>query len=293
MTTTQELAPLRLQPKGGGARSDRLLGRVRVTKVVVITGSTRGIGLGLADAFLARGCRVTVCGRTSFGVEKAASSLASQHGDGNVLGRVCDVRDFDDVQALWDAAVERFGQVDIWINNAGIAHSQTDFWALTPEEMRAVVETNVVGAMHGARVALKGMLDQGFGSIYNMEGLGSDGRRIEGLILYGATKRGLAYLTDALVEETQGTGLVVGALRPGMVVTDLLLQQRSGSPEDWERARRIFNVLADRVETVAPWLADKVLSNTKTGARFKWLSVWKVAGRFLAAPFRKRELFED
>lgn len=262
-----------------------------MTKVVVITGSTRGIGFGLADAFLARGCRVTVSGRTSFAVEKAVSALVSRHGDGAILGRVCDVRDSEAVQALWEASVERFGQVDIWINNAGVSHNQSAFWALTPEEIRTVVETNVVGAMHGARVALKGMLDQGFGSIYNMEGLGSDGRQIEGLILYGATKRGLAYLTDALVEETKGTGLVVGALRPGMVVTDMLAEQRSGSSEDWERARRTFNILADRVETVAPWLADKVLANTKTGVRFNWLNTWKVAGRFLAAPFRKRDLF--
>ncbi len=263
-----------------------------MTETVVITGSTRGIGYGLADAFLARGCRVTVSGRTTAAVEEAVSTLASQHGEDRIFGQACDVREFDQVQALWDASVGHFGQVDVWINNAGVAHGQTDFWNFSPERIRYVVETNLIGATHGAQVALKGMREQGFGSIYNMEGLGSDGRHIEGLSIYGATKCGLAYLTDALVEETKGTGLVVGALRPGMVVTDLLLDQRSGNPEDWERARKTFNVLADRVETVAPWLADKVLSNTKTGVRFKWLNFWKLAGRFVAAPFRKRELFE-
>jgi len=262
-----------------------------VTKAIVITGSTRGIGYGLAEAFLAHGCRVTVSGRTSAAVQEAVSTLASRHGDGRILGQACDVREFDQVQALWDASVERFGQVDVWINNAGVAHAQTDFWDFTPERIRYVVETNMVGAANGARVALKGMLDQGFGSIYNMEGLGSDGRHIEGLSIYGATKRGLAYLTDALIEETKGTGLVVGALRPGMVATDLLTGQYAASPEAWERARKVFNLLADRVETVAPWMAEKVLSNTKTGARFKWLTFRRLAGRFLLAPFRKRELF--
>jgi NAD(P)-dependent dehydrogenase (short-subunit alcohol dehydrogenase family) len=266
---------------------------MRVTKTVVITGSTRGIGYGLADAFLARGCRVTISGRTSAAVQKAVSTLTSQHGDGRIFGQACDVRDFDQVQALWDASVEHFGQVDVWINNAGVAHGQTDFWDFTPERIRYVVETNLVGATHGARVALKGMLDQGFGSIYNMEGLGSDGRHIEGLSIYGATKCGLAYLTDALIEETKGTGLVVGALRPGMVATDLLTGQYAASPEAWERARKVFNLLADRVETVAPWMAEKVLSNTKTGVRFKWLTSWRLAGRFLSAPFHKRELFES
>ena len=264
-----------------------------MTKVTVITGSTRGIGYGLAEALLVRGCRVTVSGRTSAAVQEAVSTLASRHGEGRILGQACDVREFDQVQALWDASVERFGQVDIWINNAGVAHGQTDFWDFTPERIRYVVETNMVGAANGARVAVKGMLDQGFGSIYNMEGLGSDGRHIEGLSIYGATKRGLAYLTEALIQETKGTGLVVGALRPGMVVTDLLTGQYEENPESWERARKTFNLLADHVETVAPWLAEKVLSNTKTGARFKWLTFRRLASRFLLAPFRKRELFES
>lgn len=264
-----------------------------MTKTIVVTGSTRGIGLGLAHAFLDRGCRVIVCGRTSAAVEEAVSTLAARHGDGPLFGQACDVRAFDQVQALWDASVQHFGQVDIWINNAGVAHGQTDFWDHTPEKIRSVVETNVIGAMYGARVAVKGFLDQGFGSFYNMEGLGSDGRHIEGLSLYGTTKYGLAYLTDALVQETKGTNLVVGALRPGMVVTGLLTGQYEERPEEWERARRVFNILADRVETVAPWMADKVLSNTKTGVRFKWLTPWRLAARFLSAPFRRRDLFDE
>ena len=260
-------------------------------KVVVITGSTRGIGYGLADAFLSRGCSVTISGRTSRAVDAVVTALSSQHEGSRLFGQACDVRQLDQVQALWDASVARFGRVDIWINNAGVAHGQISFWELAPEEIRSVVETNVIGAMHGARVALKGLLDQGHGSLYNMEGLGSDGRQVEGLILYGTTKRALAYLTDALVAEVEGTGVVVGALRPGMVATRLLTGQYEERPEEWERARKVFDLLADRVETVAPWMADKVLSNTKNGARFKWLTMWRLAGRFLSAPFRKRDPF--
>ncbi|MCL7454025.1 MAG: SDR family oxidoreductase [Anaerolineae bacterium] len=261
-------------------------------KVVVITGSTRGIGYGMADAFLARGCGVAISGRTPTAVEAAVTALSARHEGSQIFGQACDVRELDQVQALWDAAVGHFGHVDIWINNAGVAHSQIDFWDLAPEEIRSVVETNVIGAMHGARVALRGMLDQGYGSLYNVEGLGSDGRKVEGLSLYGTTKHSLTYLTDALVEETKGTGIIVGALRPGMVATRLLTGQYEDRPEEWERARKIFDLLADRVETVAPWMVDKVLSNTKSGARFKWLTPWRLAGRFLMAPFRKRDVFE-
>ena len=262
-------------------------------KTVVITGSTRGIGRGLATAFLERGCRVVISGRTEAAVEEVAGELTRVYGADNVLGKACDVTDLGQVQALWDAAVAHYGRVDVWINNAGVAHGQIDFWDLEPDLIAGVVRTNVIGAMYGAKVALQGMLAQGAGQFYNMEGLGSDGRRVEGLTLYGTTKRALAYLTDALVAETAGTPIVVGALRPGMVATDMLTTQYEGKPEEWQRAKRIFNILADRVETVTPWLADKVLANERTGVRFSWLSRWKVIGRFLLAPFRRRDLFGE
>ena len=262
-------------------------------KNIVITGSTRGIGFGLADAFLARGCSVTVSGRSQASVDQSAGKLAAKHGPERVFGYPCDVTDFEAVQGLWDASKAHWGKIDIWINNAGIAHAQIDLREQAPEEMAAVVETNVTGAMYGARVALTGMLAQGSGCLYNMEGLGSDGRRVEGLTTYGTTKHALRYLTDALVEETKDTPVLVGALRPGMVVTDMLTKQYENRPEGWEEAKGIFNILADRVETVTPWLADQVLANSKHGARFQWLSRGKVMGRFLTAPFRKRDLFVE
>jgi NAD(P)-dependent dehydrogenase (short-subunit alcohol dehydrogenase family) len=260
-------------------------------KTVVITGSTRGIGYGLADSFLSLGCAVVVSGRTPAGVEKAVAELSAKHEADHVFGHSCDVTDYEQVQALWDAAQARFGTIDIWINNAGIAHPDRSFWDHSPERIKAVVDTNLVGSMYGSKVALRGMLEQGFGSLYNMEGLGSDGRKERHSTLYGCTKYGIRYLTESLVQETQGTPVLVGALSPGMVVTDFLLR-RGRSPEDWERVKRILNILADRVETVTPWLAQRVLANDKTGVRISWLTRRKVIGRFLVAPFRKRDLFE-
>jgi NAD(P)-dependent dehydrogenase (short-subunit alcohol dehydrogenase family) len=262
-------------------------------KTIVITGSTRGIGYGLADSFLALGCGVAVSGRSPVSTGEAVAKLSAQHGGERVLGHPCDVTNVEQVQALWDAAKAHFGQVDIWINNAGIAHPQTDFWQHPPEQIEAVVRTNLVGAMYGAQVAIRGMLAQGSGSLYNMEGLGSGGRRVEGLTLYADTKSALRFLTDALVEEMEDTPVRVGALRPGMVLTDMLTGQHEGRPQDWERAKRVFNILVDRVETVTPWMAAKVLANDRHGARFVWLTRGKVMGRFLTAPFRKRDLFGE
>jgi NAD(P)-dependent dehydrogenase (short-subunit alcohol dehydrogenase family) len=122
-----------------------------------------------------------------------------------------------------------------------------DFWEIPAERIQAVVSTNLIGAMYGSKVALRGMLDQGFGGIYNMEGLGSDGRKVDGLALYGTTKSGLRYLDESLARETKGTPVLMGALSPGMVVTDLVTKQyENRPPEDWESAKRIFNILADR-----------------------------------------------
>jgi NAD(P)-dependent dehydrogenase (short-subunit alcohol dehydrogenase family) len=263
-------------------------------KIVVVTGSTRGIGYGLADSFLALGCAVTVSGRTPGAVEKAVTELSTKHKADRVFGQPCDVTDFEQVQALWDAAKAHFDKIDIWVNNAGLGNPQMDFWELPAERIQAVVSTNLIGTMYGSKVALRGMLEQGFGSIYNMEGLGSDGRKVDGLALYGSTKSGLRYLDESLVQETKGTPVLVGALRPGMVVTDFLTGQfENRPPEDWKNAKRIFNILADRVETVTPWLAQEMLANDKNGACIRWQPAYKVLFRFLAAPFRKRDLFES
>lgn len=258
-------------------------------KVIVITGSTRGIGRGLADSFLQSGCAVTISGRQSADVERVVAELAARYAPERVFGYAGDVSHFEQVQALWEASLARFGRIDIWINNAGVGRPQMKFWENSAEDLRAVVETNVLGTMFGSKVAVSGMLEQGFGMIYNMEGLGSDGRHVEGLALYGTTKYALRYLNEALVKETQGTLVKIGALSPGMVVTDLLVGQYKDRPaEEWEQAKRIFNVLADRPETVVPWMARQILENERSGARIAWLTRRRILWRFLSARFRRR-----
>ena len=197
-----------------------------------------------------------------------------------------------EVEGLWKAAVDKFGQVDIWINNAGAGNPQIPIWDYSHELIDKVIGANVIGAFYGMNVALKGIKQQGFGSVYNMEGLGSSGPVIKGLALYSATKSALAYLTTAAAKEVEGSNIIVGGLRPGMVATKLITAQYKELPEEWKKAERIFNILSDRVETVTPWLVDKILSNKKNGVRINWLSRSKVMVRFLSAPFHKRHIFD-
>ena len=138
---------------------------------------------------------------------------------------------------------------------------------------------------------MRGMLRQGSGSIYLMEGLGSDGRTVPGTSVYGATKAGIRYLVRALEKEARGTCVSVNALSPGMVVTDLLVSDDDRKSADWARTKRVYNILADRVDTVAPWLVDQILKEPRHGARIAWLTQSKVMGRFLTSPFRRRDLF--
>ena len=118
-----------------------------------------------------------------------------------VHGQPCDVTDPAQVGALWDGAVGRWGRVDIWINNAGVAQEYLRAWELPTEEVIRLVETNILGVMHGSRTAMRGMRAQGGGAIYNMEGWGSDGKRRRGLSVYGTTKRAVRYFTRALADE--------------------------------------------------------------------------------------------
>ncbi len=263
------------------------------TKCIVLTGGARGIGRGLALEFLRRGCDVVISGREADAVRSAAAALSSADGaTAAAFGFPCDVRSFDEIRGLWSYAGDRMGRVDIWINNAGIGHGVTPFWQIDHGRMRDVVETNVIGAMYGSAVALSGMLAQGFGALYNMEGLGSDGKRvIPGLAAYSTTKAALRYLDRALARELRGRPVIAGAIQPGMVVTDLLTKQYEDKPEAWAHARRVFNLLAERVETVTPWLADRILSNTRNGARIAWPARRRFVLRLLVAPFYRRDLF--
>lgn len=261
-------------------------------KSVVISGSTSGLGMGLADAFLSRGCMVTISGHSQPHLDQAYAALSQKHGAKSLHAHLCEVGNFAEVESLWNSAEAKFGQVDTWINNAGMAHPETKISEYTPETVRNVVSSNIIGTVHGLIVASGHMSQRGFGSIYNVEGLGSDGRVVNGLALYGSTKSAIAYLTRAAAKEAQGSPVVIGGLRPGMLATKLITAQYAGHPEEWKRAERVLNILSDRVETVAPWMADKILANSKNGVTIRWLNSRKVALRFLMSAFRPRKVFD-
>lgn len=266
---------------------------MHMKKVVVITGSTRGIGFGLAREFLRRGHDVVVSGRGAAAVEQAVAQLQPQAtGGASAWGQVCEVSDPAQVQKLWDGAVARFGRVDVWINNAGMAPGgRKPLHQHSYETMASAVSTNITGMMACCQVAIRGMLAQGGGQVWNMEGFGSNDMMAPGMSVYGTTKRAVTYLTRALHKELEGTPVQVGTLLPGIVLTDMILGEGVEDPAEVERSRRLYNVLADRVETVTPFLVEGILQTKRGGARVAWMTPTKAVLRFLTAPFIKRDPF--
>jgi NAD(P)-dependent dehydrogenase (short-subunit alcohol dehydrogenase family) len=260
---------------------------------VVITGSTKGIGLGMAREFVSLGHHVVVSSRSDASVAAAVDELNSMAPD-HASGIAADVSNIDDVRALWKHAVDKLGSVDIWINNAGVTNRKNPLHEVADEQLVTVAQTNVIGVFNCCKVAIGGMLAQGGGKIFNMEGFGSDGITKPGMSVYGASKRALHYLTKSLVGEYKDTPLIIGYMSPGIVVTDLLMKDLNDSQsEEFKKRTGLLNIVADRVDTVAPFLVKGALEMNKSGGAVRWMSVWQLLGRFIKSRFVKREVIPN
>ncbi len=261
---------------------------------IVITGSTRGIGRGLAVEFLKRGHNVVVSSRRQPDVTRAIAELATV-GPAKSAGITCDVTVKADVQALWDFAVATFGDVDFWINNAGHATSRYAVHDLPEDLVHTLVDGNLKGSIFGSQVAITGFRKQGFGALYNMLGGSSDGKRLTpNMGVYSSTKAGDLLLTKYLVAENKNPQITIGTLSPGMLITENWFdEQKQMSTEDWQKIRPLLNILCDYVETSTPWLVEQMLANRKSGKRIAWMSTGKILGRFVGARLfgHKRDLF--
>ena len=253
---------------------------------VVITGSSKGIGFGLAREFASRGHNVMLSGSTETSVDAALKEIAETPVTGRVESTICNVTSSRDLQRLWDNAAAVFGQVDIWINNAGLARTVWPIVDTPDDEIEKMVTSNLLGTALGSKVAIKGFTAQGQGKLFNMLGGGSDGEYFPGMGIYGSTKRGMDYLTDALVKETADTDIVVAKIRPGMIITEGVIREIAADRENFEKSRKTMNILADTVETVAPFLVDEILKCEKSGSKIRWLTGGKIGKRMMMARFK-------
>ena len=225
---------------------------------VVITGSTKGLGLELARGFLANGDEVVVTSRDETRVREAVDGLRKDFGE-RVSGVAADVSRAESVDALTAFASEQMGGVDIWINNAGAnGYVYENLADADPETLREIVLTNSVGTLLCCRSAIRLMAEQASGGhVFNMLGAGSDGGATQKYAAYGHTKAGMAQLTKTLAGEVKETAPSVGvhALSPGMVFTELI---SSGRYAFGSQGRFFVNTLAEPPEVPAAFLVAKV-----------------------------------
>jgi NAD(P)-dependent dehydrogenase (short-subunit alcohol dehydrogenase family) len=187
-------------------------------KVVVVTGSARGIGRAIAEACAAAGADVVVSSRSEAAVAETVNALAAAGLRSS--GLACDVRSADDLEALASHTLEVWGAIDVWVNNAGVSAGYRPFDELEADEIAEIVEVNLTGTALGSAIALREFRERG-GVLLNLAGRGYRGEATPHTALYAATKAAVASLTRSLAAENlDRPGVHVHALVPGMVPTD-------------------------------------------------------------------------
>jgi NAD(P)-dependent dehydrogenase (short-subunit alcohol dehydrogenase family) len=190
-------------------------------KVAVITGGTRGLGLAIAQAYAREGAAVMVASRSARSVEQAVSLLQQQ--GARASGYPCDVADLAQVEAVARQAVETFGRLDIWVNNAGLASVYGPTAHVPVEEFSKAIQTNIYGTYHGSVVALRHFLPQKSGKLINL--LGHGARQLVPLQNgYASSKAWVRSFTLTLAKEYAQSGVGIFAFNPGLVMTEMLSQ---------------------------------------------------------------------
>ena len=208
-------------------------------KVAVITGSSRGLGLAIAQAYAREGAAVVLSSRSSVALAEAAAALERQ--GARVSWQVTDVGDLEQVKALATHAVNTFGKINIWVNNAGYAGIYGPTAAIDPLDFERVVRTNIRGEYYGSWVALQHFLAQGTsGKLINLLGRGESGP-VALQNAYASSKAWVRNFTLALAKEYQKTGIGIYAFQPGLVETDLL--RKVEVVQGYERKLRIFSTI--------------------------------------------------
>lgn len=266
-------------------------------KSVVITGSARGLGFSMAKLFREANYHVVISDLNEEKLENSKKELEKIDGSGEVLYKVCNVTKSSDIEELINYVDDKLGNIDIWINNAGVNQPDKAIWELTEKEIDLVLDVDLKGAIIGSKLAMEYMIKKGRGAIYNIEGYGSNDAMMLGLSIYGSSKRSITYFTQAFAKESEErkTGVIVGRLSPGIMITDFITNALGdkGKIELPEKTKKVYNILGDYPEVVAEFLVSKMLTNKKNNAHIEWLTTTKAAWRFMTAGFNKRDFFKD
>ena len=188
-------------------------------KIVAITGASSGIGHEIASAFYGAGASLALCSRSSQRVRDAVSSFADPD-DERLLIMDCDTTEVPQIRAFRDAAVKRFGRIDIWINNAGIEHPCPTV-DVTEEIFDSVVHTNFRGYYFGCQAAAQHMIARGEGGVILNIGSVNAVTVVVGQAVYAGTKAAISQITRSFAREWGRDGIRVNCIGPGSIPTKI------------------------------------------------------------------------
>jgi short-subunit dehydrogenase len=212
-------------------------------KVVWITGSSRGLGLALAEEFARQGARLVLCARNPDELDRARGLLLSSHlvAPEDVITVPADMRNSEDAEAVVRQIENAFGPVDILVNNAGVI-TAGPVEQQTVEDFHSVMETNYFSAVHGSLAVMPQMLRRGEGSIVNIASIGGK-IAVPHLLPYTASKFALVGFSEGLYAELRSKGVHVLTVCPGLMRTGSHLRAKfSGDPS---KEYRWFSLLAN------------------------------------------------
>jgi len=230
------------------------------SKTALVTGAARGIGLAIASRLASDGARVAL-----LDLDRAAAETAAKTVGGGAIALGADVTKASEVDAAVGRVVKEWGRLDILVNNAGITGRSFPIWELSDEDWRRVIDADLTSVFLCCRAAVKVMLGQGSGRIINIASIaGKEGNPT--LVPYSAAKAGVIGLTKALAKEVCTRGILVHAIAPAVIGTELL-QQMEKSTVDLLVAKIPMGRVGrpEEVAALAAWLASDDCSFT-TGA---------------------------
>lgn len=205
-------------------------------KVAIITGASSGIGLASAKLFAREGASVVLGARRRAPLEALAAEIEALGGRATALAG--DVREEAFAAALVDAAVRRFGGLDVAFNNAGTLGRLAPLPELTLAEWQHALDTNLTGAFLGAKHQIPALLERGAGSLIFTSTFVGHTVGFPGAAAYAASKAGLLGLTRALAAELGPRAIRVNAILPGGTDTPMA-HEMNGTPEAWHAVQQL------------------------------------------------------
>jgi benzil reductase ((S)-benzoin forming) len=232
---------------GNGLRADALAG-----KVAVITGASRGIGAGLAARFSELGLRVGICARK----RPDPPPSADLH---HVVTHSADVRDSADLEGFGAVVAERFGRIDLWVNNAGVIEPIGMLADVDPGMLAHEISVNVTGVINGTRTFVRHLRRRpGGGVLVNMTS-GAAKTVYPGWAAYCASKAAVDQLTAVVAAEETAHGLRAYSVAPGMVDTEMQLRIRASTPEMFPAVEKFLEAKRSGDFNTTAWVADAIL----------------------------------